>query len=36
MDQEKIPEPQPNPDYYPVYPEDPGYYAEAGRPYSNV
>jgi hypothetical protein len=24
-----------DPNHYPVYPEDPGYYKEAGQPFSN-
>lgn len=31
-----IPEPVPDPNYYPVYPETPGYYQHAGLPYANV
>lgn len=36
MTETPIREPVPNPDYYPVYPEDPGYYKEAGLPFANV
>lgn len=30
-----LPEPIPNPDYYPVYPDTPGSRPEAGNPYSS-
>jgi hypothetical protein len=31
----KVVDPVPNPDYYPVYPDDPGYFKEAGQPFGN-